>query len=192
MAENPPPDLQLTSLRGDSRTVTDWLTVFHLLVVAVNPYDHRSAWIVPTAARILTGYEQADCRVAWLVTGTTEDTRLFLGHWADDILTFVDPDAEAVRALGLETLPAAIHLAHDGTVVNAVEGWQPLEWRAMAANLSRIAGWSLPVIPGPRDPGPFEGAPVPDFSALREPQPEPEREPEAEPDASSVSEPAET
>ena len=141
--------------------MADWVTVFHLFLVAVDPYEHHSAWIVPTAGRILTEYDQADCRVAWLVAGTPDDARLFLGPWADEILTFVDPDFTAVRALGLERLPAAVHLAHDGTVVNAVEGWDPMQWRALAAELSRIVGWSQPVIPGPHDPGPFEGAPVP-------------------------------
>jgi hypothetical protein len=168
MAQNPPPDLELTSLRGDSRTVAALVTVFHLVFVAVDPYRHTSAWIVPTAGRILTGYEQADCRVAWLVAATPEDARRFLGHWAEDILTFVDPDFTAVRAFGLESLPAIVHVAHDGAVVNAVEGWDPLQWRALASNMSRIVGWSVPVIPGPHDPGPFEGEPLPPEDELAE------------------------
>ncbi|HEX8770881.1 MAG TPA: hypothetical protein VF711_08945, partial [Acidimicrobiales bacterium] len=73
MATNPPPDLLLTPTKGTPRTVQQWLTVFHLLFVAVDPTKDRSRWIIPTAANVLTDYEQADCRVAWLVTGDADD-----------------------------------------------------------------------------------------------------------------------
>lgn len=138
-----------------------WLTVFHLLFVAVDPANDRSAWIVPTAGRVLTGYEQADCRVAWLVAGTPAEARRFLGRWAREILTFADPDLTAVAAFGLSSLPAIVHLGMDGTVVNAVEGWDPAAWRRLTAELSRILRWSHPAIPMPTDPGPFPGAPLP-------------------------------
>ncbi|HEX2272906.1 MAG TPA: hypothetical protein VHG90_03420 [Acidimicrobiales bacterium] len=161
MATNPPPDLVLSSINGRARTVRQWLVTFHLLFVAVDPDNDRSSWIVPTAARVLTGYEQADCRVAWLVAGTAADARRFLGRWASEILTFADPDLAVVRAFGLESLPAIVHVGMDGSVVNAVEGWDPAEWRRLTAELSRIVGWSRPVIPLPSDPGPFAGAPLP-------------------------------
>lgn len=161
MATDPPPDLLLSSINGRSRSVRQWLTVFHLLFVAVDPGSDRSAWIVPTAARVLTGYEQADCRVAWLVTGTPAEARRFLGRWASEILTFADPDLVAVRAFGLGSLPAIVHLGMDGSVVNAVEGWDPAEWRRLTSELSRIVRWSRPVIPLPADPGPFAGSPLP-------------------------------
>ena len=161
MATNPPPDLVLSSINGRARTVRQWLVTFHLLFVAVDPDNDRSSWIVPTAARVLTGYEQADCRVAWLVVGTAADARRFLGRWASDVLTFADPDLAVVRAFGLGSLPAIVHVGMDGSVVNAVEGWDPAEWRRLTAELSRIVGWSRPVIPLPSDPGPFAGAPLP-------------------------------
>ncbi|MFN2504332.1 MAG: hypothetical protein ABR540_08890 [Acidimicrobiales bacterium] len=161
MATNPPPDLILTPINGAGRPVTGWLTTFHLLFVALDPGNQRSTWIVPTAARILTDYEQADCRVAWLVAGAPEDARRLLGRWAREILTFVDPELTAIRAFGLESLPAAVHLGMDGTVVNAVEGWDPAGWRTLTVELSKIVDWSHPVIPGPQDPAPFEGAPLP-------------------------------
>lgn len=161
MVTNPPPDLVLTPISGAGRPVRGWLTTFHLFVVAVDPRNQRSAWLVPTAARILTNYDQADCRVAWLVAGHAEDARRLLGRWARDILTFVDPDLVAVRAFGLNSLPAAVHLGMDGTVVNSAEGWDPPAWRALTQELSRIVCWSHPLIPGPKDPAPFEGAPLP-------------------------------
>ncbi len=151
----------LASINGRARTVRQWLVTFHLLFVAVDPDNDRSSWIVPTAARVLTGYEQADCRVAWLVAGTASDARRFLGRWATEILTFADPDLAVVRAFGLQSLPAIVHVAMDGSVVNAVEGWDPGEWRRLTTELSRIVGWSRPVIPLPSDPGPFAGAPLP-------------------------------
>jgi hypothetical protein len=161
MATNPPLDLVLTPITGAGRPVKGWLTVFHLMFGAVNPNNDRSAWIVPTAARIMSDYDQADCRVAWLVTGEADDARRFLGRWAKEFLTFVDPDFVAVKAFGLSSLPAIVHVGMDGTVVNAAEGWDPPAWRKLTVELSRIVDWTHPVIPGPRDPAPFAGAPLP-------------------------------
>lgn len=160
MATNPPPDLALSPIGGPARAVRQWLTVFHLVFVAVDPSREQSAWIVPTAGRILTNYEQADCRVAWLVAGDASDARRLLGRWASDILTFTDPELTAVKAFGLATLPAIVHVGMDGTIVNAVEGWDPTEWRRVTADLSKIVAWSRPTIPMPADPGPFPGAPL--------------------------------
>ena len=134
--------------------------MFHLLLVAVDPFNERSAWLVETGGRVLSQYEQADCRVAWLVGGTPDEARLFLGPWADRIMTFADPDLKAISALSLDTLPALVLIALDASVVDAVEGWDPPRWRQLCENLSRVLSWSRPVIPGPRDPAPFEGAPV--------------------------------
>ena len=161
MAANPPPDLVLSSLTGRSRSVREWVTTFHLLIVAVDPNSSQSRWIVPTAARVLTVYEQADCRVGWLVAGDAKDARRFLGRWATDILTFVDPELTAIKGLGLQTLPAIVHVSQTLEVVNAVEGWDPPAWRELTKELSKLMQWSRPHIPAPGDPGPFEGAPLP-------------------------------
>ena len=162
MATNPPPDLVLTPVNGRSRTVREWLTTFHLLFVAVDPASLQSRWIVPTAARVLSEYEQADCRVAWLVAGgDASDARRLLGRWASEIMTFTDPELAAVKAFGLQTLPAIVHLGMDLNVVNAVEGWDPYAWRELTSELSRQMSWSRPHLPAPGDPGPFAGAPLP-------------------------------
>lgn len=161
VATNPAPDLVLTPLTGHARTVREWLTTFHLLFVAVDPANVRSRWIVPTAARVLFEYEQADCRVAWLVTGDAADARKLLGRWAKEIMTFLDPELTAVKGFGLTTLPAIVHVGQDLTIVNAVEGWDPASWRALATELSRRMSWSRPHIPVAADPGPFDGAPLP-------------------------------
>jgi hypothetical protein len=161
VAANPSPDLVLSSLTGRSRSVREWVTTFHLLFVAVDPNSSPSRWIVPTAARVLSEYEQADCRVAWLVAGDAADARKFLGRWAKEILTFADPDLAAIKGFALGTLPAIVHVNQDLVVVDAVEGWEPMAWRALTVNLSRQMRWSRPLLPAPGDPGPFEGAPLP-------------------------------
>lgn len=161
MATDPPPDLVLTPITGKVRTVREWVTTFHLLFVAVDPGNVRSRWIVPTAARVLTEYEQADCRVAWLVAGDASDARRLLGRWASEVMTFLDPELVAVKGFGLESLPAIVHLGMDLAIVNAVEGWDPPAWRALATELSRHMSWSRPHIPAPGDPGPFAGAALP-------------------------------
>jgi len=76
---NPPPDLVLAPINGEGRTLAEWVSIFQLVVVALDPFSNESAWILPTAARILTNYEQADCRIAWLVAGTPDECREFLG-----------------------------------------------------------------------------------------------------------------
>src|SRR2546423_11008087 len=92
VASDPSPDLKLAPLTGPSLTVGELLTMFDLCFVALDPFTHESAWILETAGRILTTFDQADVRVAWLVTSTADECRQFLGPWGRDILTFADPD----------------------------------------------------------------------------------------------------
>lgn len=160
VARDPSPDLVLSPLRGKARTLAQQLVTFHLLYVALDPFTNESAWILSTAARILQNFEQADCRVAWLVTGTPDECRLFLGPWADEIMTFSDPDRAAVKGFGLERLPALVHVGMDCTVVGAAEGWDPAEWKAVTDRLAKIVHWRGPVLPGAGDPGPFRGSPA--------------------------------
>jgi hypothetical protein len=160
VAIDPSPDLPLTPLDHESHTVREWLTMFHLVLVALDPFEESSAWLVDTAGRILSDYDQADCRVAFLVAGTEDEAGRFLGHWARDVLTFADPDLVAVKGLGLTALPAWVHLAMDGSVMSSCEGWDPPCWREASEQLSRIVAWSAPVIPLPTDPAPFPGTPV--------------------------------
>jgi hypothetical protein len=160
VASDPPGDLVLTPVNGEGRTVQQWLTTFHLLVIALDPYTNESAWILPTAQRIIKTFEQSDCRVALLVTADDRDCRRFLGPILDDVLTFADPTKAAVKGFGFERLPAIVHLAMDGTIVHAAEGWHPTQWRLVTDNLGKVLSWSSPVMPVPADPGPFEGSPA--------------------------------
>jgi hypothetical protein len=160
MAANPPPDLVLAPINGERRTVAEWLNMFHLVLVALDPFTNESAWILPTAGRILTTYDQADCRVGWLVAGTPDECRQFLGPWSREILTFADPDRTAIRGLGLEWLPAWVHLGLDGSVIASAEGWDPAAWKACTELLSRMMSWSRPLIPAAGDPARYPGTPA--------------------------------
>ncbi|OWY60383.1 hypothetical protein B7486_69480, partial [cyanobacterium TDX16] len=91
-----PGDLQLDPVQGDGHTLSEWLTTFQMAVVALDPFTHESAWILETAGKMLQHYRGADCRVAWLVTGTDDEAKRFLGPWANEVLTFADPDRKAV------------------------------------------------------------------------------------------------
>ena len=155
-----PADVALTLINGPSHTLSQWLTTFHLVLGALDPFTSESAWLLPTVARIFRVYDQADCRVAILVTCTPEEARQFLGPYAREFLTFADPDREVVKSLGLERLPALVHIRQDLSIAGMAEGWHPEQWRAVTDELSRAMSWSRPAIPAPRDPAPYEGTPA--------------------------------
>jgi hypothetical protein len=160
VATDPPADLTLTPINGDARSLAEWLKTFQLAIVVLDPYTNESSWILETAGRILSHFRGADCRAAFLVTGSADDARAFLGPWSDKVLTFADPDRAAVRALGLNELPAFVQIRGDGKVAGSAEGWDPLEWRAVAEGLAAVMAWSAPLIPASGDPSPFAGSPA--------------------------------
>lgn len=153
-------DVKLTALGGETRTIGEWTTTFQLLTVVVDPYTQESAWLLKTAARILHEFKGADCRVAWTVTADEADAKRFLGPLAQDYLTFVDPDRELVKGLGIERLPALVHIRQDLAIVGQAEGWNPPEWEAIGQLLGKMMSWSSPKLPTAADPGPFPGSPA--------------------------------
>ena len=155
-----PSDVELTPLQGEARPAEEWTTTFHLVFVVVDPFTYESAWILESAARILRAFRGADCRVCWLVTATAEQAEEFLGPWADEFLTFVDPERTAVEAMDLGELPALVHLDQSLQVEGAAEGWDPEAWDDVAENLARRMSWSKPVIPAQGDPAPYAGSPA--------------------------------
>lgn len=136
------------------------MTTFHLVLVVLDPYTHESSWLIDTAGRILTTYSGADCRTAWLVTGTADEAQEFLGPWAERLLTFADPNREMVKSLELEHLPAIVHLNQKLDLVGVAEGWQPPEWREVTTNLASVMSWSRPTVPELSDPTPYIGTPA--------------------------------
>ena len=160
MATDPPAELSLAPINGEPRTIAEWVTTFHLAMVVLDPFTLESSWLLDEAGRILTEFSAADVRVAWLVTGTAAEARQFLGPWADEVLTFADPDRTAVKALGLTTLPAFVHIDNAVKVAAAAEGWDPIAWRAAVDELATVLSWNRPPIPGPKAPGPFPGSPA--------------------------------
>lgn len=160
MASNPPPDTILRPLNGPPRPLSQYLTTFHLVLVVLDPFTAESAWIIETAGRVLTAFSQADCRVGWLVAGDGDECRAFLGPWTQRFMTFSDPDREMIKGLGLERLPAIVHLGMDATVIAAAEGWHPRQWQAVTDELARMLHWKGPHLPVQKDPAPYDGTPA--------------------------------
>jgi hypothetical protein len=160
VASNPPADLVLTPLGREAHTLDEWLTTFHLASVVIDPYTNESAWILNTAARILKGFAGAAVRVNFLITCDAADAKAFLGPLADEFLVFTDPERIAVKALGLDALPAFVFILSDCTVAASAEGWDPIEWRQVAEVIATTTAWSKPTIPAAGDPGPFRGTPA--------------------------------
>ncbi len=158
MTTDPPADLTLAPINGEARTIAEWLTTFQLAAVVVDPFTNESSWILETAGRVLLHFREADCRVAFIVTGTADEARQFLGPWADKVLTFADPDRAVVAGLGLNELPAFVHVRGDLKLAAAAEGWDPEEWRTVAASLAANNSWSTPLIPAYGDPTPYAGS----------------------------------
>lgn len=153
-------DPDLNPLNGEARPFSDWLTTFPMLVGAIDPYTHESSWLLDTIKRVFHHYKDAGVRVAWLATAPEDGVKSFLGPYAEEFLTFADPDRSAVKALGLSTLPALAWVRQDGTIVDAAEGWDPAKWRVIAETLAEQTGWTALGVPGPKDPAPYAGTPV--------------------------------
>jgi hypothetical protein len=159
-----PTDLVLTPLvadgLGQGRPVMEWLTTFHLASVVLDPYTNESSWILRAATRVLEQFRGSDARINLIVTAGAADTRTFLGPLAERFLVFCDPDRAAVRAMGLDELPAFVFTRVDGVVAAAAEGWNPHEWEAVADAIAEVTWWTSIPVPGPGDPGPFRGSPA--------------------------------
>ena len=153
-------DPDLDPINGDARPFTEWLTTFPMLVGAIDPYTHESSWLLDTMHRLFTHYQEAGVRVAWLATAPAAGTEKFLGPYADEFLTFSDPNYAAVKALGLTSLPGLAFVKQDGTVAATAEGWDPDGWRAVSEAIEDITDWTPLSIPGPGDPAPYAGTPV--------------------------------
>ncbi len=150
-------DVELNPLSGRPRPLQDWLTTFPLAPVILDPYTHESSWILHTARRILVNYSGAGCRACWVVTCDARDAKRFLGPYAQELLTFADPERRVPAALGVDFLPAFLLVHQDGSVAAMAQGWDPQDWRSVAEAISQLTEWQRPVIGDIGDPAPFPG-----------------------------------
>lgn len=141
-------------------SVEDWTTTFHLVLFVVDPFTHESSWLLDTGGRIVKHFSGADCRAGLLVTGSAANARQFCGPWARELITFVDEDRKIVEAMGLQRLPALVHVDLGLNVRRSAQGWDPDEWRAVLADIAATMAWTSPPVPEPGDPPPFEGSPA--------------------------------
>src|SRR5437660_868644 len=131
MAQDPDPCVELTTIRGVTRTLDDWTTSFHL------------------ALTVLPGRPEA--------AGYVRAARRVLGGTMDEYLCFLDPEGAFVKAAGLSHLPAFAYVRLDGTLGGIAEGWDPNAWDDAVERLAKEMAWSRPLIPAPGDPPPFPG-----------------------------------
>lgn len=161
VATNPPADLMLTPLTGKGFPLSGWLVQYHLLLVTLDPFTNESAWLLKTSAKILQTFEQADCRVGFVLAGAdVDETKQFLGPYGREILAFPDPDRAITRAFGFVRLPAIVHVDLGANVVNSCEDWDPAGWQTVTDELARMMSWTGPVLPYTSDPGPYLGTPA--------------------------------
>ena len=153
-------DVELSPIGGSPVTLADQTQLFHLVAVVIDPYTEQSAWLLRTAGRILSELKEADCRVAWIVTAVQEDALTFLGPYAEEYLTFADPDRAVVEALGVEEIPALVAVGTNQELVGRADGWDPATWRPITDDLARVLAWSRPAYPKPGDPVAFAGSPA--------------------------------
>ncbi len=156
LATNPDPTLKLETVTGVTRTLDDWTTMFHLCLVVL-PQRPEATAFVPIAQRIFATFGDADCRCAFVIPGPEPIAEKILGPLAHQVLTFLDPGLEFVQSLGLERLPAFVHLRQDTAVVAAAEGWDPQEWQRVAKAVGAALAWTVPEVAAPGDPRPTPG-----------------------------------
>ena len=156
MAQDPDPNIELTTIRGVTRTLDEWTTTFHLALTVLPGRPEGSAW-VRVGRRIADVLGGSDCRAAFLVAGSERTARRVLGPAADEYLSFLDPEGTAVKGLGLTKLPALVHVRVDTTLAGVAEGWNPTEWSDVVERLAKEMAWTRPLIPTPGDPPPFAG-----------------------------------
>ncbi len=74
----------------------------------------------------------SDARTAYVIPATPAIAKRILGDEAERAMVFVDPDRALVSSLGLEHLPAFVHIRQDTSVGAVAEGWNPAQWQKVA------------------------------------------------------------
>jgi hypothetical protein len=159
VAQNPNPQVPITSYTGVTRTLDDWATVFNLAIVVLPDRPEASAF-VPVVERIFATFGDSDVRTIICIPSTPAIAKRILGDAVTKWLVWCDSDRAFVGALGLERLPAFVHLRLDTTLVSVAQGWSPTEWQRVADAIAKHEHWTSPVVAGPGDPSPTPGWPL--------------------------------
>lgn len=156
MAKDPDPSLELTTVRGVTRSIDDWTTSFHLALVVL-PGRPEAAAYVRIGRRLAATLGGSDCRPAFLIIGNERAAQRVLGPAIDEGLVFLDPDGTAAKGLGVAKTPAFVHVRLNGTIGGSAEGWDPPAWKTAVGQLAKEMAWTRPLIPAAGDPRPFAG-----------------------------------
>jgi hypothetical protein len=159
MAQNPDPQISITSYAGVTRTLDDWATVFNLALIVL-PDDPGGASFIPVIDRIFATFGDSDVRTIVCVPSTAAITKRILGDRLEKWLVWCDPEKVLVSSLGLERLPAFVHLRQDTSLVSAAQGWSPTEWQRVADEIAKHEHWTSPIVSGRGDPAPTPGWPT--------------------------------
>ena len=138
MAKNPDPLLPITSYQGKTRTLDDWATVFNLAIVVL-PDRPEGAAFLPVIERLFATFGDSDVRTIVCVPSAPAIAKRIMGDDVDKWLVWCDPERAFVTSLGLERLPAFVHLRLDTSLVGedacgslAIDG---LTWLAREKSL---------------------------------------------------------
>jgi hypothetical protein len=148
VAKNPDPTLALSTAAGVTRSLDDWTTMFHLCLVVLPDRPEAARW-VPVAQRIFSVLGDSDARTAYVIPATRAIAERILDDAADKAMVFLDPDRTLVTSLGLQHLPAFVHIRQDTSVGAAAEGWNPAEWQQVAREIAAAMAWSVPDVAPP-------------------------------------------
>ena len=125
----------------------------------VNTVFGGALW-VPIAERIFATFGDSDAKVAFLVPGPAPMAERLLEQGSGKYSVFLDPDRAVIASLGLERLPALVHLRQDTALANVAEGWDPKEWQRVVRAIGKAMAWTYPEISRPGDPPPTPGWPA--------------------------------
>lgn len=159
VATNPDPTIQVASLSGTTRSLDDWMTMFHLCLVVL-PDDPVARRFLPVADNIFHVLGDSDTRTAVLWPSTGPIAKRVLGDFVDENLVFIDPDKELIASLGIEKLPAVVHLRQDTTLAGVAEGWNAPEWQNVVDGVADAMSWSSPEVDAGRVPAGTVAFPV--------------------------------
>ena len=157
---DPSGDLVLTTVDGEKRTVSEWLTNFHLLLVAPRPVHERERVGARRAAPHPDDVQRGRLPGRLARHRRRRRRTQFLGPLARRV-----PDlrrSRPHRGEGVRARPAARARAGSRPTSRSwarPRAGSPRSGRRSPSNLAEVMSWRVPLIPDPGDPGAFAGTP---------------------------------